>query len=202
MALVPVGPQSPDSPTCLSRTCLRLTRWPRPLQGLRASLGRLHGCRPHSVVPAASTLPASPSVAARWTDRHMRAGGDSACRGPCAQCVPAHAAAGNLVCWRNFTDVSICFVYFLVKSKENWPLVRLTASRSLMNNGVRARRRGERYRDPHSALQAREQRAWCLARAGLPRVEGGMLSLRVGFLATALEPLEATELLFITEPMP
>lgn len=148
MALVPVGPQSPDSPTCLSRTCLRLTRWPRPLQGLRASLGRLHGCRPHSVVPAASTLPASPSVAARWTDRHMRAGGDSACRGPCAQCVPAHAAAGNLVCWRNFTDVSICFVYFLVKSKENWPLVRLTASRSLMNNGVRARRRGERCRDP------------------------------------------------------
>lgn len=142
MALVPVGPQSPESPICLSRTCLRLTQWPHPLQGLRASLGRLHGCRPHRVVPAASTLPASPSVAARWTDRRMRAGGPVLSAFLHTQLQGIESVGGILL-----MSASV-IVYFLVKLKEHWPLVRLTASRSLMNNGVRAQRRGERYGDP------------------------------------------------------
>lgn len=39
-------------------------------------------------------------------------------------------------------------VYFLVKSEENWPSVRLTASCSLTDSGTRAQRRGERQGDP------------------------------------------------------
>lgn len=55
--------------------------------------------------------------------------------------------------------MSASVVYFLARSEENWPLVRLAASVSLMHSSLRAQR-GEALRRPHSALQAGGQRAW------------------------------------------